>query len=269
MRHLCRRKGMPMRGGLPVLGALLLAIQCHPARAALAISDLLFLRLTFGLASSDESVTPGPPASFCVPIGSGNCGKTGIQASFGLGETFGPTDPSKDLEIRVFGSALATSPPPAFSLYIDGITGSFDFTNYSPNPVDIDVNWNATYELTAHGAVSNASISAGYSEKDVATGDVLIPATLFFQDSQPNDGQKSVSPSGSLVVSIRPLSTTDLIIVDPQTALAAAIPEPASLALLGFGFLGLRLARRSDHSHWRVAAVDRARVCRLKQAAKS
>lgn len=244
-RRDCRAKSLPVRIFL-VLGALLLGIQSHAARAAVAKSDLLFLRLTFGLASSDESVSPNPPdqPSCDPPIGTGDCGKTGIQANFDLGETFGPTDPTKDLEIRVFGSALAESPPASFSLYIDGVTGSFNFENYSTDPVDIDLNWNGTYELSAEGDFSSASISAGYSETDVGTGDVLVPPTLFFQDSQPNDGEKSLSPSGSLVVSIRPLSITDLIITDPQTALAVSVPEPGSLALLGVGFLGLRLAPR-------------------------
>jgi PEP-CTERM motif len=215
------------------------------AAAAEAKSDLLFLRFTFGLASSDESITPGPPATFCLPpIGSGDCGKTGIEANFGPGETFGPTDPAKDLEIRVFGSALADSPPGSLSLYVDGVTGFFHFANYSADPVDIDVNWNGTYELSAMGPISNAGVSAGYSETDVGTGDVLIPPTVLFSDSQANDGAKSLSPSGSLVVSIRPLSVTDLIIADPQVAFAAhlSVPEPAAWAMMGIGFAGLGAA---------------------------
>jgi hypothetical protein len=78
------------------------------------------------------------------------------------------------------------------------------------------VNWNATYELSAEGAVSSASISAGYSETDVGADDVLVPPTLFFKDSQPNDGEKAASPSGSLVVSVRPRSVTEQCVFNPK-----------------------------------------------------
>jgi hypothetical protein len=165
MRDFCRAKGLPALR-LLALGLLLVAIQGHPARAADATSNIIYFYfdLTFVLTDS-ESVTPNPPATYCVDIGSGDCGETGVVANFGLGENF---DPGIGL-IEVFGSAYATSPPPSYSEYVDGITASFFFTNYTNAAVTIDMAWNASYQLITNGTFSSASISVDYSEIDVGT----------------------------------------------------------------------------------------------------
>ena len=236
MGHLCRAKGLPVQA-LLVLGSLSLTIQCDAARAAEATSDLVFMRFVFDLTSGFESVSPSPAPTFCSEFGSGYCENTGIQANFDLGETFGPFQG----DIRLSGLAHAYSPPAPLSVYVDGITGFFSFSNTSTSPVYIPVNWNAPYYLDTQGYQSSAAISVSYSEKDVGTSVVLLPPTQLFQDSiGSNYGVKLGDPNGSLIVAILPLATTELSIIDPQTA-TASVPEPGSLALFGLGVLGTPL----------------------------
>lgn len=225
-----------------VLGLLYLTVHTHPARAtAMATSNLRFLAFTFGL-TSDESVDRGTVSTFCLPpIGSGSCGKTLRQANFIV--AIGPTDPDA-LKVRIFGSARAVSPPAAFSLYIDGITSILDFSNYSTGLDNIEVTWNGFYVLSAQGAISEAGIAVSYEEMDALTGVVLVPNTsLIPPDSQSNNGAKMATPHGMLDVVILPLSTTELIVRDPQAAFAASIsvpiPEPPMAGLLVVGVAGL------------------------------
>jgi hypothetical protein len=222
-------------GGRSVLlAAVAVLVFGNDARAgAFAIAGLDF-RLTFGLASADQSVEPGPPATVCLPIGSGSCGPSGVQANFFLGENFGPTPPGEDLEIRLIDNVFADSPPADFSFYVSAVTGFFSFHNYSDNPVDIELHWQAEYILIAMGDKSRAGIKGvSYEERDVPTRTELIPDTpLFGDDEQSNDGTKDVLLNGLIVVSILAHSTTSLRIQDEISAEARqVVPEPNTLAL--------------------------------------
>ena len=125
-----------------------------------------------------------------------------MEANFGLGETFGPTPTGEELTFRPIDNVFADSPPADFSLYISAVTGFLDFHNYSDNRVDVELQWQAAYSLIAIGDRSRAAITGvSYREKDVPTGDILIPDTLLFgADEQANDGSKTVNNNGLIVI---------------------------------------------------------------------
>jgi len=225
-------------------GCLLALCLCCPRALAQAQADstLSLLHLAFNL-DTDTSIEMSPPILFGSTIGSGALGTADVQASFPAGENRGPQ--GNPYVIEMFnGTVSAMAPPPNQSFSLQQATGIFTFRNYATTPLDISVDWQATYLLSAFGDTSIAGLDVLASQRDLRTGTDLGTQTLIF-DRQFNDGSEVLFPTGSLLVSLG-AATTDVMTgalvpaetelrIDTLVAASAAVPEPGGAT---FAFSG-------------------------------
>jgi hypothetical protein len=232
----CRQSS---RGFAIVAFAVVAALLPRTTAAALAQSDLLLMTLTFTLASDAEAVSLFKDLN-CTHIGDAGCTGLGVQQSWQGDVAFGPAE---GLEVRLLGAAFAAAPPPTHSLAIGKVFAFVHFANDSEDPTDISVQVGGAYFLLATGDTSHATITVKMSQKDVGTGDVLIPEMLLTEDSVNNDEFTPGDIEDSFEVTVRPFSTTR-VTLNVEVGAEAFVPEPSTVLLMGAGLAGALLCAR-------------------------
>ena len=229
---------------------------------AIAYSTLHLFDMKFNLTDT-EGVSIGTPFNSVNRFGRTRGGRAGTQQNWREppNPNVGPFDPDNllsDYQSHMFnGPVVASAPPTSF---IDRQTGRFyDFYNFSSDPTDIDVYWNARYSLSALGNFSAAAISVRVGTKDLLAGGGFQNMPPLIDDSVVNDQQKLLQPaSGSFVISI-PGATEVLGITIPsvtelrrtsEVSARASVntPEPAYAGILFLSVSAMLYVRRKHPS---------------------
>lgn len=230
------------------LGSLLLAMVCllgQPAQAQMAVATgaVTGLNLHFTL-GGDVSVSPGTTTTIPFTDGMGSLGSTGVQFDI---------LPQGAYSIALQnGPITATAGPNASqSDYEQEVDSSFVFTNRSTDPIDVTINWDASYLLSALGDSSLVFIEVD-TDVDAPSGSSSLP--LFF-DFLFNDDAVAPTVSDTYTLTLDPAtldSNLNIVPVDTTFTLSASVvafavvPESDIAWTWGLGVvsLGIFLARR-------------------------
>lgn len=202
-----------------------------------ALSDAVLIDFTF---TAPAGVTPkyfGGDIEDCQFIGDAGCVLKDDQVNFGTMSK----PPGYLYSIRHEYAVDASAPPPDFSAAIFQLTSFFTFDSVNDDDVFLSVNWTVTYNLFTEGNFSKAGISIDYSTKG-PDNQGLPDTQLIPPDSVANGGTSAKELDGVLTLQLFP-GETQWRIEDPVTA-AAAVPEPATWAVMLLGFAGAGLAIR-------------------------
>jgi PEP-CTERM motif len=251
--HVINERQMTLAGVLSLVIVLLTLPLCAradvvpcpmPHGEAYACADLLLFDAKFQL-TAGEAVHAGGTQPSKNYVGSGKIGPKKVQHNWLAYRKFGPFEGV----IHMYnGPVQAWVPPPNLSLYESKITGFFDFYNYSTEPDDIMVHWNARYSEIDQGNHSDTYIKVEEITKNVRTGRQLTDK-LVMDKSLANDHQENlVDDSGDFLISIDPATFNakgrlipgwTSLTLSADVGAQAYVPEPSSLLLLGSGILGL------------------------------